>query len=79
MKKGPIRIEPFRHPIAQDPHYAGPAPQGLALLSEVYSLGQDGNMSYAVTAEKTWRVLEDAIREIHNQNASGLSFEELYR
>lgn len=30
-------------------------------------------------ADKTWKVLEDAIREIHNQNASGLSFEELYR
>jgi hypothetical protein len=30
-------------------------------------------------AEKTWKVLEDAINEIHNQNASGLSFEELYR
>ncbi|KXZ56311.1 hypothetical protein GPECTOR_1g274 [Gonium pectorale] len=51
MKKGMIKIEPFRHPISIDPHYA----------------------------EKTWKVLEDAIREIHNQNASGLSFEELYR
>ncbi|MEW5303513.1 MAG: hypothetical protein WDW36_006197 [Sanguina aurantia] len=30
-------------------------------------------------ADKTWKVLEDAIQEIHNQNASGLSFEELYR
>eukprot|EP00195_Chlamydomonas_chlamydogama_P006506 CAMPEP_0202902692 /NCGR_PEP_ID=MMETSP1392-20130828/17001_1 /ASSEMBLY_ACC=CAM_ASM_000868 /TAXON_ID=225041 /ORGANISM="Chlamydomonas chlamydogama, Strain SAG 11-48b" /LENGTH=715 /DNA_ID=CAMNT_0049589497 /DNA_START=313 /DNA_END=2460 /DNA_ORIENTATION=+ len=30
-------------------------------------------------ADKTWKVLEEAIREIHNQNASGLSFEELYR
>jgi len=30
-------------------------------------------------ADKTWKVLEDAIKEIHNQNASGLSFEELYR
>ena len=30
-------------------------------------------------ADKTWKVLEDAIREIHNQNASGLSFEALYR
>ena len=30
-------------------------------------------------ADKTWKVLEDAIAEIHNQNASGLSFEELYR
>jgi cullin 3 len=28
---------------------------------------------------KTWKILEDAIHEIHNQNASGLSFEELYR
>ncbi|RWR78357.1 cullin-3A-like protein isoform X1 [Cinnamomum micranthum f. kanehirae] len=30
-------------------------------------------------AEKTWKVLEHAIREICNHNASGLSFEELYR
>ncbi len=30
-------------------------------------------------SDKTWRILEDAIAEIHNQNASGLSFEELYR
>ncbi|KAG2450508.1 hypothetical protein HYH02_005009 [Chlamydomonas schloesseri] len=51
MKKGPIKIEPFRHPVTVDPQYA----------------------------DKTWKVLEDAIREIHNQNASGLSFEELYR
>jgi hypothetical protein len=29
--------------------------------------------------EKTWRVLEAAIHEINNHNASGLSFEELYR
>jgi len=29
--------------------------------------------------EKTWQKLETAIREIHNQNASGLSYEELYR
>jgi hypothetical protein len=29
--------------------------------------------------DKTWKILEDAIHEIHNQNASGLSFEELYR
>ena len=32
-----------------------------------------------VPAEKTWKVLEDAIHEINNHNASGLSFEELYR
>ncbi|KAI3931340.1 hypothetical protein MKX01_040257 [Papaver californicum] len=30
-------------------------------------------------AEKTWKILEHAIREIYNHNASGLSFEELYR
>ncbi|CAM8979981.1 hypothetical protein QQ045_000720 [Rhodiola kirilowii] len=30
-------------------------------------------------AEKTWKILEDAITEIYNHNASGLSFEELYR
>ncbi|RZR73281.1 hypothetical protein BHM03_00022265 [Ensete ventricosum] len=30
-------------------------------------------------AERTWRVLEHAIHEIYNHNASGLSFEELYR
>mmetsp|Transcript_7296 Transcript_7296/g.15933 ORF Transcript_7296/g.15933 Transcript_7296/m.15933 type:complete len:735 (+) Transcript_7296:259-2463(+) len=51
VKRGPIKIEPFRHPISMDPNYA----------------------------DKTWKVLEEAIREIHNQNASGLSFEELYR
>ncbi|GJP50323.1 hypothetical protein CLOM_g9454 [Closterium sp. NIES-68] len=30
-------------------------------------------------AEKTWGILEDAIHQIYNHNASGLSFEELYR
>ncbi|KAG8500032.1 hypothetical protein CXB51_003561 [Gossypium anomalum] len=30
-------------------------------------------------AEKTWSILEHAIHEIYNHNASGLSFEELYR
>lgn len=30
-------------------------------------------------AEKTWNILEHAINEIYNHNASGLSFEELYR
>ncbi|KAJ7970970.1 Cullin [Quillaja saponaria] len=30
-------------------------------------------------AEKTWKILEHAIHEIYNCNASGLSFEELYR
>eukprot|EP01087_Luapelamoeba_hula_P024188 TRINITY_DN9114_c0_g2_i1.p1 TRINITY_DN9114_c0_g2~~TRINITY_DN9114_c0_g2_i1.p1 ORF type:complete len:736 (+),score=148.71 TRINITY_DN9114_c0_g2_i1:156-2363(+) len=30
-------------------------------------------------AETTWKLLRGAINEIHKQNASGLSFEELYR
>ncbi|CAH9084542.1 unnamed protein product [Cuscuta europaea] len=30
-------------------------------------------------AEKTWSIIEHAIHEIYNHNASGLSFEELYR
>ncbi|XP_027096897.1 cullin-3A isoform X1 [Coffea arabica] len=30
-------------------------------------------------ADKTWKILEHAITEIYNHNASGLSFEELYR
>ncbi|XP_031122102.1 cullin-3A-like [Ipomoea triloba] len=30
-------------------------------------------------ADKTWKILEHAINEIYNRNASGLSFEELYR
>jgi cullin 3 len=30
-------------------------------------------------ARKIWAALRDAIREIHNKNASSLSFEELYR
>ncbi|TYH19247.1 hypothetical protein ES288_A05G337800v1 [Gossypium darwinii] len=30
-------------------------------------------------AEKTWKILVHAIHEIYNHNASGLSFEELYR
>lgn len=30
-------------------------------------------------AEKTWRLLENAIHEINNDNSSGLSFEELHR
>ncbi|KAF5838342.1 Cullin [Dunaliella salina] len=51
MKRGGIRIEPFRHPVSMDPNYP----------------------------DKTWQKLETAIREIHNKNASGLSFEELYR
>ena len=36
-------------------------------------------LSFLSLLEKTWRVLEAAIHEINNHNASGLSFEELYR
>ena len=36
-------------------------------------------LSFFNKTEKTWKVLEDAIHEINNHNASGLSFEELYR
>lgn len=31
------------------------------------------------SAEKTWKLLENAIHEINNDNSSGLSFEELHR
>ena len=36
-------------------------------------------MSVYGECEKTWKILEHAIHEIYNHNASGLSFEELYR
>jgi cullin 3 len=32
-----------------------------------------------ILADKTWKVLKDAVHEIFGHNASGLSFEELYR
>uniref|UniRef100_A0A1D1YZF6 Cullin-3B n=1 Tax=Anthurium amnicola TaxID=1678845 RepID=A0A1D1YZF6_9ARAE len=43
---------------------------------EVFKHRMDMDPKYA---EKTWKVLEHAIHEIYNHNASGLSFEELYR
>ena len=49
-------------------------PQGLKIEPFKHPITMDPNY-----ADKTWKVLEDAIAEIHNQNASGLSFEELYR
>jgi len=36
-------------------------------------------LPFSIFTEKTWKVLEAAIHEINNHNASGLSFEELYR
>ncbi|KAI7987551.1 Cullin-3B [Camellia lanceoleosa] len=41
-------------------------------------IGRD-NKSKRRGTEKTWKILEHAIQEIYNHNASGLSFEELYR
>jgi hypothetical protein len=39
----------------------------------------DLSARYRCRAENTWQLLENAIHEINNHNASGLSFEELYR
>jgi hypothetical protein len=36
-------------------------------------------VSLHCTTEKSWKVLEEAIHQIHNQNGSGLSYETLYR
>jgi cullin 3 len=37
------------------------------------------NVMDASAAQKVWSTLETAIDQIYNQNASKLSFEELYR
>jgi len=37
------------------------------------------DMTVYYSAEKTWKLLENAIHEINNDNSSGLSFEELHR
>ncbi|GBF91645.1 hypothetical protein Rsub_03949 [Raphidocelis subcapitata] len=50
--------------------------RGLGLKIEPFKHPITMDPNYA---DKTWKILEDAIHEIHNQNASGLSFEELYR
>ena len=69
-----------------DPSYGGVWPCSLVLLA--YSLDSSNGRAAElvlfhrlsrVLADKTWKVLEDAIHEINNHNASGLSFEELYR
>jgi cullin 3 len=87
-KRGQIRIEPFKHPVAMDPGYAGGfachfKKQGTfcAHSTAHHFIPQVVRQQHRRlhSAEKTWKVLEDAIHEIHNQNASGLSFEELYR
>jgi len=55
---------------------AGRGRPGLGLKIEPFKHPITMDPNYAA---KTWKILEDAIHEIHNQNASGLSFEELYR
>ncbi len=74
-----FKIEPFKHPVKMDPKYGGMCRQQTfynvgVLVNEVCT--KPVGLFYA---EKTWKVLEDAIHEINNHNASGLSFEELYR
>lgn len=68
-----------------DPSYGGVWPCSLFLLD--YSLDSSNGWAAELVfhrlsrmlVDKTWKVLEDAIHEINNHNASGLSFEELYR
>lgn len=91
-----FKIEPFKHPIAMDPNYAGVCDWLQTTLAAIMHscsampvshsrcplaclLCRADVIPFSVCADKTWRILESAIREIHNQNASGLSFEELYR
>jgi hypothetical protein len=70
------------------PHHSAPKPYLPATMSgggpprkrnfkiEVFRHRVDLDPKYA---ERTWKALEQAINEIYNHNASGLSFEELYR
>ena len=76
-----FKIEPFKHPVKMDPSYGGEKSFGAACASQwapPFALCVFLE-NCAFPAEKTWKVLEDAIHEINNHNASGLSFEELYR
>ena len=83
MPASQFKIEPFKHPLKMDPSYGGEPAMALVmphtpdLQSSCMQL-TEGSCA-CVHAEKTWKVLEDAIHEINNHNASGLSFEELYR
>lgn len=45
----------------------------------IQSFRQNNQSVDAAAARRLWQSLENAIREIYNQNASQLSFEELYR
>ena len=72
-----FRIEPFKHRVELDPQ-ARP-PEACATPRRACPLSARAPRFVVQYAEKTWKVLEDAIREIFSHNASGLSFEELYR
>ena len=93
--KGKFRIEPFKHRVELDAQvsprdHRAPAPQ---FFHESHAPETNFHPDHSLTlraalnprfappqyAEKTWKVLKDAIHEIHHRNASGLSFEELYR
>eukprot|EP00696_Hemimastix_kukwesjijk_P010326 gnl/Hemi2/23020_TR7706_c0_g1_i2.p1 gnl/Hemi2/23020_TR7706_c0_g1~~gnl/Hemi2/23020_TR7706_c0_g1_i2.p1 ORF type:complete len:741 (+),score=278.60 gnl/Hemi2/23020_TR7706_c0_g1_i2:89-2311(+) len=45
----------------------------------MFRAAQTSHVANEEYAEKTWLTIKAAIREIHSQNASNLSFEELYR
>ena len=53
---------------------SGPSKKGKITIKNIRQHQMDPNY-----AENTWNLLKNAIHEIHRQNASGLSFEELYR
>ena len=93
--KGKFRIEPFKHRVELDAQvsprdHRASAPQ---FFHESHAPETNFHPDHSLTlraalnprfappqyAEKTWKVLKDAIHEIHHRNASGLSFEELYR
>lgn len=79
-----FKIEPFKHPVKMDPKYGGKGCHLLACTMPMQQSHYDKHTAFMLPrtwryAEKTWKVLEDAIHEINNHNASGLSFEELYR
>jgi len=70
-KKPKITIKPFRHQVQMDPNYA----ENTWKLLKVCFLP----LKKYNTPVPTKSFTQGAIYEIHKQNASGLSFEELYR
>lgn len=77
-----LKIDLFRHPLGKlmDESYAGGLGYQFAQGS-LHDFFWEGCIQSVncPAAEKTWTLLENAIKEINNHNASGLSFEELYR